>query len=75
MGLLDFHSDYKNIARKHSSFWPLADVKPMSNDAVHAISWQCMFALSLSLSLSLSIYVYTTNSLIFSVTKGATKIS
>ncbi len=38
MGLLDFHTAYKNIFAvhlKHSSFWPSADVKPMSNDLVN----------------------------------------
>jgi hypothetical protein len=26
---------------------PSADVKPLSNDIVHALPWQCMFALSM----------------------------
>ncbi len=30
---------------KHYKFGPLADVKPTSNDLVHAMLWQCMFAL------------------------------
>jgi hypothetical protein len=28
-----------------TAFWPSADVKPMSNDLVHAVPWQRMFAL------------------------------
>ncbi len=32
-------------------FWPSADAKPMSNDLVHVMFLQCMFALFLSLSL------------------------
>ncbi len=35
------------VHRKHSSYWPSADVKPMSNNLVHAMTWQCMFALSI----------------------------
>ena len=38
---------------KHSNFWHSADVKPMSNDLVHAVHWQCMFALSICLIQSL----------------------
>ncbi len=34
---------------KYSSFGPSGDVKPMSNDLMHALQWQCMFALSLSM--------------------------
>jgi hypothetical protein len=30
---------------KHTSFLPSAVVKPMSNDLVHAMHWQCLFAL------------------------------
>jgi hypothetical protein len=30
---------------KNSSFWSSAVVKPMSNDLVHAMHLQCMFAL------------------------------
>jgi hypothetical protein len=30
---------------KHTSFWPSADVKPVKIDLVHAMFWQCMFAL------------------------------
>jgi hypothetical protein len=32
---------------KNSRFWPSADGKPMLNELVHAMSLQCMFALSL----------------------------
>ncbi len=32
---------------KHTSFWPSADVKPVKIDLVHAMFWQCMFALSM----------------------------
>ncbi len=32
---------------KHSSFQPSADVNPMLNGLVHAMPWQCMFALSM----------------------------
>jgi hypothetical protein len=32
---------------KHSSTWSSPDVKPMSNDLMHAMPWQCMFALSM----------------------------
>ncbi len=37
-GLLDFHSSNKvlfAVHSKHSSFWPSADVKPMSKDLVY----------------------------------------
>ncbi len=54
MGLRDCQSTYKilfTVHLKHSSFWPLADAKPMLNDAVHAVLWKHWFALSLSLSL------------------------
>ncbi len=37
---------------KHSSFWPLADVKLMSNDLVHAMTRQCMFALFMRITLN-----------------------
>ncbi len=30
---------------KHSSFLPFADVKPVTNNLVHAMPWQCMLAL------------------------------
>jgi hypothetical protein len=43
MGLVDFHSNYKILIAvhyKHPNFWPSAD-------PVHAMPWQCMFALSL----------------------------
>jgi hypothetical protein len=30
---------------KHASFWPSADVIPVSDDLVHAMPWQCMFSL------------------------------
>jgi len=37
----DFHINYKIIIHlKCSVFWPSADVKPMSNDPVHAVTWQ-----------------------------------
>jgi hypothetical protein len=61
MGLLDFHSTYKKLLAlylKHSSFWPSADVNPMSNELVHALHWQCMFAL----------YEYTTISMLIKLT-------
>ncbi len=32
---------------KHFSIKPPADVKPMQNDLLHSIPWQCMFALSM----------------------------
>jgi hypothetical protein len=57
MGLLDLHSTYTNIFAVHlkqSSFWPSADVKPMSTDLVDAKPWQCMLALhEYKLSISL----------------------
>ena len=46
---LDFHSTFKNIiccSLKHPGLWPYADDKRMSNDLVHAVLWQCMFAFS-----------------------------
>ncbi len=52
MGLLDFHGTHKIlfiVQLKHSSFRPSADPKPMSNNLVHAMPQQCMFALSLSM--------------------------
>jgi len=33
---------------KQYSFCPSANVRPMSNDLVHAMPWQCMFAISVS---------------------------
>ncbi len=39
MGEIDFHCNFKSlfgIHLKHSTSWPLADVKPMQNDQVHA---------------------------------------
>jgi hypothetical protein len=47
--LQDFQVTFKNIIGvylKHSSFWPAADVKPMPNDLVHVMCFQCMYALS-----------------------------
>ncbi len=41
MGLLDFYSTYNKhfaVHLRHSSFWPLTDVKPMPNDLVRAMS-------------------------------------
>jgi hypothetical protein len=35
------------VPLKHYSAWPSADVKSMSNDLVHTVTWQCMFSLSL----------------------------
>jgi len=40
------------------AFWPSADVKPIGNDLMHAMPWQCMFALSLSLSLCVCGFEY-----------------
>ncbi len=39
VGLIDFHSA---VHLKYSSFWPSADVKPMSNYLVHAMLWYGM---------------------------------
>jgi len=42
-----FHSNYKElfvVHLKHSTFWPSADAKLMSNDLVQAMPWQCMSA-------------------------------
>jgi hypothetical protein len=50
MGLLNFHSRYENIIwphLKHFSFWLSVDVKLILDDLVHAMTWQCVFALSL----------------------------
>jgi hypothetical protein len=61
MVLLDFLSIYTKLFASHFkcfSFWHSADAKPMPNDPVHAMPWQCMFALFLSLSLSLSLSLY-----------------
>jgi len=33
-----------SVHLKHYSFWPSADVKPMSHDLVYAMPWQHMFA-------------------------------
>jgi len=35
------------VHSKHFSFWPSADVNPMSSDQAHALPLQCMFALSM----------------------------
>ncbi len=43
---------------KHSSFWPSANVKPMSNDLVHVMLWHCKIA-------PLCVYVYNTISMLF----------
>jgi hypothetical protein len=32
---------------KQSSSWPSADVKPSSYNLVHAMPWQCMYALTM----------------------------
>ncbi len=36
-----------DVSFKHSSFWPSANGKPMSNDLVHVMPWQGMFVLSM----------------------------
>ncbi len=51
MDLLDFHSTYKillSVYLKRSSFCISADVKPMPNDVMHALPWQCACMLYLS---------------------------
>ncbi len=56
MDLIDFHSTneiFADVHLKHSSFWASADAKPMSNGLLHAMPWQCMFALSQCLLQSL----------------------
>jgi hypothetical protein len=56
-----------------SSFWPSADVKPMSN---YARPWQCVCSLSLSLSVYHNLYAYIVKSFLrFSIMKGATMTS
>ncbi len=53
----DSHCTKKNFFSVHikrPSFWPLADVEPMSSDLVRAKPWHCLFALSL----------YTKNSIV-----------
>jgi len=56
MALLDFHSAYENFIcysfGKHHSFWDSADVKTISNDLVHAMAWQCMFAPSICIQMT-----------------------
>jgi hypothetical protein len=50
MGLLDFHNTYRILFAaylKHSSFWPSADVEPMSNDQLPIMPWQCAYDLSM----------------------------
>jgi hypothetical protein len=61
MGLLDFQTTYKNTicCSFKTLAWPLDDAKPMSNDLVDAMLWQCMFALSMSILWSLLFDVYT----------------
>jgi hypothetical protein len=41
------------IHLKHSSIWPSADVKPMSNDTVHGNPSELMSALSMGMLRSL----------------------
>jgi hypothetical protein len=45
MGVEYFYITYEDIHLKHTSFYPSAEVKPISIDLVHAIPWQCRFAL------------------------------
>jgi len=45
MGLQDFHSFMRilfHVCLKHTSFFTSADVKPTSDDLMHAVPWQCM---------------------------------
>jgi hypothetical protein len=61
MGLKNFHSTYKilfSLHLKHSSFWPSAGVKHMSNDLVNAMPWQGMSALSMCIIQSLWVTPY-----------------
>jgi hypothetical protein len=41
---------------KHS--WPSAVAKPLPNDLVHTVSWQCIFALSMCWALSLCLQYF-----------------
>ncbi len=49
---------------KQPCVWPSANVKLPSNDLVHAIPWQCMFALTMHILQSpcifYNLYAYTT---------------
>ncbi len=40
---------------KHTSFELTADVKPMQNDQVHAMPWQCMFPLYVHTTISMAL--------------------
>jgi hypothetical protein len=54
--LLDFHMTYNNFIWcyiKCSSFWPSDNIKPMSNNLLHAMAWQCLFALSMCVLIGL----------------------
>ncbi len=56
MDLLDFSNTFKvlyGFDLKHSSFWPSADVTYMSNELVHAMPGQCMYALHMCILWSL----------------------
>jgi hypothetical protein len=58
IGVQDFQRAYKilfAVHLKHSSFCPSAGVKPVVNDLVHAMPWQCMFALSMCMLQSLCV--------------------
>ncbi len=62
MGLLDFGSTYQilfGVPLKQSSFWFSGDFKAASNEIVHAMLRQCMFALSICTQLSLMIHLST----------------
>ncbi len=59
ISLHDFNGPFKTLFHvdlKHSSFWPLANFKPMLNGLVHAMPWQCIFAFSLSLNVYTMIF-------------------
>ncbi len=43
------------IHLKHSRLWPSAEVKPLLNDAFHAMPRQCMFAISMCMHVMISV--------------------
>jgi len=42
-----------DVNLNYSSFWPSADVKPVSNVSENAMSWQCMFPITMCMQWSL----------------------
>jgi len=56
LSLIYFHITFKIlfvVHQKCSGFWASADVKPMSNDQVHAMARQCLYDLSMCILRSL----------------------